>query len=94
MELRKIRKENWSIDIETVIKLAQRMIIQIDYYINNEELNETERECLVKNKSKIMSTLAKYGDIDRMLSGFFDDKKKIDKYTTIQSKVSALSAPL
>lgn len=76
MELRKIRKENWSIDIETVIKLAQRMIIQIDYYINNEELNETERECLVKSKSKIMSTLAKYGDIDRMLLGFFDDKKK------------------
>ncbi|MBR3003214.1 MAG: hypothetical protein IKF38_06670 [Clostridia bacterium] len=74
MNTRKINHDDnhYSESIETSIAIAKKMIIQIDFYLENESLSEENKEYLVKSKETINEILKKY---DNFLNQFIMDKK-------------------
>ena len=60
IETRKINKERIFEDVETSLVIARKMVMQIEYYLENEDLIEIKRDFLIKSKASIMQIIDKY----------------------------------
>lgn len=72
-------------DIKNAYKIAERMIVQIDFYLQNEKLEEETKNKLKKWKDLIQKILEKYRNFNH---NFFNDlKADFDIIFEIEDKI-------